>query len=243
MTDTPRPHSISPALEERGNACSSIGAASSDTSSSGSSRKEPELESPPLSVCSLSHSHTLEMEEVGYPDPDAEQTSLPNSSLIDKEFIPCVRCGKEFVFTGGEWRFYQKNNLTKPKHCKPCREERKLNPPSMYLSPLFRVSCSQLFAYLSYSVFNTLPLRRPMITFRASPPKVEKNSPFTCVKCGSAFVPPPTIYSSQNLCPGCITKGRAKPVDKRPTTGKTSVVVSLVSHSFLLSFLSYSRGG
>lgn len=42
------------------------------------------------------------------------------------ETIICKDCGKEFVFTAGEQRFYEEKGFTnKPVRCKECREARK----------------------------------------------------------------------------------------------------------------------
>ena len=42
------------------------------------------------------------------------------------ETIKCVGCKQDFIFTEGEQKFFETNNFSKPKRCKPCREERKL---------------------------------------------------------------------------------------------------------------------
>ena len=41
------------------------------------------------------------------------------------ETIVCVECREEFVFAESERVYYEKNNLHKPKRCKPCRDARK----------------------------------------------------------------------------------------------------------------------
>ncbi|HOA84573.1 MAG: zinc-binding protein [Clostridiales bacterium] len=44
----------------------------------------------------------------------------------EDETLVCKECGKEFVFTAGEKRFYaQKGFQNKPKSCKVCRDARK----------------------------------------------------------------------------------------------------------------------
>lgn len=40
--------------------------------------------------------------------------------------IECKLCGKTFVFTGGEQKWYQKQGYYRPKRCPECREERYL---------------------------------------------------------------------------------------------------------------------
>ncbi|MCL5985431.1 MAG: zinc-ribbon domain-containing protein [Actinobacteria bacterium] len=37
--------------------------------------------------------------------------------------IECIICGKTFVFSGGEQKWYQKRELSQPKRCPDCREE------------------------------------------------------------------------------------------------------------------------
>ena len=39
--------------------------------------------------------------------------------------IVCVKCGMEFVFTVGEQRYFEQNNLCFPKRCKACRKIKK----------------------------------------------------------------------------------------------------------------------
>ena len=42
------------------------------------------------------------------------------------ETLVCKECGKEFVFTVGEQKFYQEKGFTnKPKSCKACRDAKK----------------------------------------------------------------------------------------------------------------------
>ena len=43
---------------------------------------------------------------------------------MDKKII-CQDCGKEFVFTEAEQRFYEEKGFTQPKRCKDCRQIRK----------------------------------------------------------------------------------------------------------------------
>lgn len=42
---------------------------------------------------------------------------------IEKE---CPDCGKKFIFSAGEQRFYEEKNLVPPKRCKECRDARKI---------------------------------------------------------------------------------------------------------------------
>jgi len=37
--------------------------------------------------------------------------------------IECILCGKTFVFSGGEQKWYQKRGLCQPKRCPDCREQ------------------------------------------------------------------------------------------------------------------------
>lgn len=37
--------------------------------------------------------------------------------------IVCVECGKEFLFTEGEQRFYAEKGFDEPKRCKDCRDK------------------------------------------------------------------------------------------------------------------------
>lgn len=40
--------------------------------------------------------------------------------------IVCKECGKEFLFTAGEQKFYKEKNIqNEPQRCKECREKRK----------------------------------------------------------------------------------------------------------------------
>jgi hypothetical protein len=41
------------------------------------------------------------------------------------QFLKCVQCGEEFVFTAGEQKFYAERDLLPPKRCKECRAVRK----------------------------------------------------------------------------------------------------------------------
>jgi NAD-dependent SIR2 family protein deacetylase len=39
--------------------------------------------------------------------------------------LKCVGCGKNFLFTEAEQKFYEEKGFTEPKRCKECRQERK----------------------------------------------------------------------------------------------------------------------
>lgn len=39
--------------------------------------------------------------------------------------IVCKDCGKEFVFSAGEQKFYAEKELNEPVRCKECRQKRK----------------------------------------------------------------------------------------------------------------------
>lgn len=46
---------------------------------------------------------------------------------MDKDVkIRCQDCGKEFMFTVEDQKFYEKNNYIPPKRCKACRNARTL---------------------------------------------------------------------------------------------------------------------
>jgi len=40
--------------------------------------------------------------------------------------IGCAGCGTPFLFSEGEQAFFRDKELTPPKRCKPCREERRV---------------------------------------------------------------------------------------------------------------------
>lgn len=51
---------------------------------------------------------------------------------MDKEYkditLTCKDCGKEFVFTAGEQKFYDEKGFTnQPQRCKECRDAKKQN--------------------------------------------------------------------------------------------------------------------
>lgn len=43
-----------------------------------------------------------------------------NVVFIEKKII-CADCGREFIFTEGEQRYFWSKGLAEPKRCKPCR--------------------------------------------------------------------------------------------------------------------------
>ncbi|CDC64370.1 uncharacterized protein BN660_00312 [Clostridium sp. CAG:448] len=55
-----------------------------------------------------------------------EDDAIADEKVYEDETLVCKECGKEFVFTAGEQRFYaEKGFLNKPKCCKACREAKK----------------------------------------------------------------------------------------------------------------------
>lgn len=47
-----------------------------------------------------------------------------NNGKEDKD-MTCSDCGTSFVFTANDQQFFQDNNFTPPKRCKPCRAKKK----------------------------------------------------------------------------------------------------------------------
>jgi hypothetical protein len=41
------------------------------------------------------------------------------------QLITCQRCGRNFIWSYGEQRYYREHNLHKPKRCESCRQEHK----------------------------------------------------------------------------------------------------------------------
>lgn len=39
--------------------------------------------------------------------------------------LTCVECGKEFIFTEGEQKFYEEKGFQEPHRCKECRQKAK----------------------------------------------------------------------------------------------------------------------
>ena len=45
---------------------------------------------------------------------------------FEDQYLQCVDCGEEFIFTASEQQFYQDKGLTNaPTRCRACREARK----------------------------------------------------------------------------------------------------------------------
>ncbi len=44
---------------------------------------------------------------------------------MNDELITCQGCGRAFVWSYGEQRYYREHNLQKPKRCAACRQQRK----------------------------------------------------------------------------------------------------------------------
>jgi cold shock CspA family protein len=40
-------------------------------------------------------------------------------------WITCAKCSTEFVFTAGEQAYYRQKNISPPRRCRACREQRK----------------------------------------------------------------------------------------------------------------------
>jgi CxxC-x17-CxxC domain-containing protein len=57
-------------------------------------------------------------------------TELLESKGVNMEFqdktLKCATCGREFFFTAREQEFYHEKNFIEPKHCRECRQQRKL---------------------------------------------------------------------------------------------------------------------
>lgn len=45
--------------------------------------------------------------------------------MSEDKTLVCIGCGKEFVFTEGEQKFFADKALSEPKRCVPCREAKK----------------------------------------------------------------------------------------------------------------------
>ncbi|MBN1919878.1 MAG: zinc-ribbon domain containing protein [Anaerolineae bacterium] len=43
---------------------------------------------------------------------------------MSDEIIECVKCGRDFIWTEGEQRFFKERNLSRPKLCRECRAQR-----------------------------------------------------------------------------------------------------------------------
>ena len=53
-----------------------------------------------------------------------ESRSYPVLNDIE---IECILCGKTFIFTGGEQKWYQKREFSQPKRCLKCREQMQMD--------------------------------------------------------------------------------------------------------------------
>ncbi|MCZ7645079.1 MAG: zinc-ribbon domain containing protein [Planctomycetota bacterium] len=60
---------------------------------------------------------------------DASDTQAAADGFEDK-VLPCQECGKDFLFTAGEQRYFKKQNFGFPRRCKECREKRKAKAES-----------------------------------------------------------------------------------------------------------------
>lgn len=70
-------------------------------------------------------------------DVNAEEPVYQDETLV------CKECGKEFVFTAGEQRFYaEKGFQNKPKTCKACRDARKNGAAKTEQQPMFEAVCA-----------------------------------------------------------------------------------------------------
>lgn len=47
------------------------------------------------------------------------------SIYYEDKSITCRDCQEDFLWSGGEQRFYAAHDYDAPRRCKPCREERK----------------------------------------------------------------------------------------------------------------------
>ncbi len=50
---------------------------------------------------------------------------MQNQPEYKDETFNCIDCGKQWVFTISEQKFYSSKGLTMPKRCPACRAERK----------------------------------------------------------------------------------------------------------------------
>jgi CxxC-x17-CxxC domain-containing protein len=67
--------------------------------------------------------------------------------------LKCVTCGREFIFTAKEQEFFQSKGFREPRHCRECRQRRKLERERLYAEAsgqpyqpgreLFTVTCAQ----------------------------------------------------------------------------------------------------
>jgi DNA-directed RNA polymerase subunit RPC12/RpoP len=64
---------------------------------------------------------------------------------MSDERIECVECGRAFIWSSGEQRFYQEHRLDRPKRCPNCRSHRRderrsgmrglVGPPGLGMPP------------------------------------------------------------------------------------------------------------
>jgi CxxC-x17-CxxC domain-containing protein len=102
--------------------------------------------------------------------------------LQDKT-LTCATCSREFTFTAQEQEFYQEKNFIEPKHCRECRQQRKLR----------RESYSKDFR-------------------RGEPRNVRSVSIVICAECGKPTqVPFKPLTGKPILCKDCFIKKRTEP--------------------------------
>ena len=44
---------------------------------------------------------------------------------MSDERIECVECGRTFIWSAGEQRYFREHGLVRPKHCLDCRSQRR----------------------------------------------------------------------------------------------------------------------
>jgi hypothetical protein len=49
---------------------------------------------------------------------------------VSDERFECVKCGRIFIWSSGEQRFYHERGLSRPKHCPNCRSQRRADRQS-----------------------------------------------------------------------------------------------------------------
>ena len=50
------------------------------------------------------------------------------------KIIKCASCGKNFIFTVGEQKFFKEKGFPEPKICPACRKKRKEQPTKLYIA-------------------------------------------------------------------------------------------------------------
>lgn len=63
--------------------------------------------------------------------------------MANNKLIKCVHCGKNFIFTVGEQKFFKEMKFPEPKICPTCRKERKKQPTKLYVAACKK--CQQKF--------------------------------------------------------------------------------------------------